>query len=364
MAPDPAGVVHFVVPHNIDARAHPSGGNRYDRRLCDELAAAGWTVREHVAPGSWPRAATTDLRTLAAQIASIPDCSTVLVDGLIASNTPEVFVPAAGRLRLVVLLHTPLIDLPPHADVTDAHRRELAVLAAARGVVTTSRWACERLLDRYPLPAHTLTVAEPGADACEAASQSADGGRFLCVAAVAPHKGQHVLIDALARVADLDWSCRFVGVLHPHYAEQVRHRAFAAGIGARVDFLGPLDHENVDENYRRADLLLHASTYETYGMVVTEAVAHGLPVVTSHVGGVAEALGVAPSGRRPGLLVPAGDSGAFATAITAWLESDELRSQLRAAAADRRNTLTSWSTTAGKVAYALVAAAERLEVPA
>lgn len=364
MTPGPARVVHFVVPQNIDAPTNPSGGNRYDRRLCDELAAAGWTVREHPAPGSWPWADAADVRNLAQQVAAIPACSTVLVDGLIACNRPDVFVPAAERLHVVVLVHTSLVDMPSQADITDAHRRELAVLAAARGVVTTSRWACERLLDRYPLAAHTLTVAEPGVDAAELASQSPEGGRLLCVAAVAPHKGQHVLIDALSEVVDLNWSCRFVGVLERHYGDHLRERAAAVRIGDRLEFCGPLDSENVDAEYRGADLLLHASRYETYGMVITEAIAHGLPVIATHVGGVREAMGVAPSGRRPGLLVPAGDAVAFAAAIRGWLANDELRSQLRAAAADRRNILAPWSTTAGKVAHALVAAADRQEVPA
>jgi glycosyltransferase involved in cell wall biosynthesis len=109
---------------------------------------------------------------------------------------------------------------------------------------------------------------------------------------------------------------------------------------------------------------LHASQFETYGMVVTEALAHGVPVVATCVGGVREAMGLASDGRRPGWLVPPGDPAAFAGAIRGWLEHSEQRAELRAAALDRRQTLTPWATTAGQVAYALRAASERLEVPA
>ncbi len=364
MASEPKHVLHFVVPGNIDDADRPSGGNRYDRRLSDELAAAGWVVCEHAAPGSWPWADVEDVQNLVRIVESIPDCSIVLVDGLIASNAPEVFVPAADRVRVVVLLHTSLVDMSLQHDVVDAHRREREVLSAARGVVTTSRWACDRLLDRYPLPAYSVTVAEPGADRGEVAAQSAAGGRFVCVAAVAPHKAQHVIVDALSAVADLEWSCRFIGVLDPHYADQLRDRADSLGIGPRFEFCGALDREDLDEEYQTADLLLHASRHETYGMVLTEAIAHGLPVITTRVGGVHEAVGLARSGRRPGLLVPAGDVAAFAAAIRTWLTNDDVRTQLRAAAADRRNGLMPWSTTAGKVAHALAAAAAGLEVPA
>ena len=358
------GVVHFVVPSTIDDLARPSGGNHYDRRVSGELAAAGWLVHEHKAAGAWPRPDVESLQRLADLLAAIPDGSTVLVDGLIASNTPEAMVPSARRLRVVVVLHTSLVEMSPPSGVAAARRREHAALSAAHGVVTTSRWARERLLGRYPLPARTVTVAEPGVAGAETAAPSPEGGRLVCVAAVAPHKGQDVVLGALAAIADLDWRCRFVGAIDESYADGLHRFAVDAGVDERIEFCGPLDRESLDGVYATSDLLLHASQHETYGMVVTEALARGVPVVATCVGGVREAMGLAPNGRRPGWLVPAGDRAAFASAIRGWLEHPKQRAELRAAALDRRQTLTSWATTAGQVAYALHAASEKFEVPA
>ena len=53
-------------------------------------------------------------------------------------------------------------------------------------------------------------------------------------------------------------------------------------------------------------MLVLPSRKETYGMVVTEALSRGIPVIASDVGGVPEALGAAPGGAQPGLLVPPG----------------------------------------------------------
>ena len=91
-------------------------------------------------------------------------------------------------------------------------------------------------------------------------------------------------------------------------------------------------------------------------MVVTEALARGLPVVASDVGGVAEALGHGGHGAQPGLLVAPGDPDALSEALRAWLGDQELRRRLRQAARERRESLTGWSTTASAVAAALAGA--------
>ena len=145
--------VHVVVPDGIDDPARPSGGNAYDRRICRGLAATGWSVHERPVPGSWPWPDAAARATLTGVIAGIPDGAVVLIDGLIASTVPEVLVPEARRLRLVVLVHMPLGDGLPGDEVADARTQERAVLSAAVAVVTTSTWTRRWLLDRYALAA-------------------------------------------------------------------------------------------------------------------------------------------------------------------------------------------------------------------
>ena len=92
-------------------------------------------------------------------------------------------------------------------------------------------------------------------------------------------------------------------------------------------------------------------------MVVTEALARGLPVVASEVGGVPEALGHGADGTRPGLLVPPDDPAALGDALRSWLEDADLRRRLRRAARERRASLRAWSTTTSEVADVLAGAA-------
>jgi glycosyltransferase involved in cell wall biosynthesis len=351
----PAVGVHVVVPDGIDDPARPSGGNAYDRQICRGLAAIGWSVHEHAVPGSWPRPDAAARATLTGVIAGIGDGAVVLVDGLIASTVPEVLVPQARRLRLVVLVHMPLGAGLPGDEIADTRTTERAVLSAAAAVVTTSTWTRSWLLDRYALRAAQVHVAQPGVDAADLATGTSAGGELLCVAAVTPNKGHDMLLAALATVRDLPWRCVCVGSLNsePGFADRLARQARAGGIGDRVLFTGPRTGADLDAAYAAADVLVLASRVETYGMVVTEALARGLPVVVTAVGGLLEALGHRADGSPPGLLVPPGDSAALAAALRCWLGDADLRQRLRNAAQDRRLTLSSWSATSDRISRIL-----------
>jgi glycosyltransferase involved in cell wall biosynthesis len=347
--------VHVVVPEGIDDPARPSGGNTYDRHLCRGLSSMGWSVHEHGVPGSWPRPGPASFAALAGIVEQIPDDALVLLDGLVASTAPDVLVPHSGRLRLVVLVHMPLGHRPADDSADDARMREGAVLSAVAAVVATSAWTRRRLLELYSLPAERVRVAEPAVEAAELAPGTAAGGALLCVAAVTSDKGHDVLLDALAATIDLSWQCVCVGSLErdPAFVERLRRRSVDSGLGDRVCFPGPRTGADLDRSYAAADLIVLASRAETYGMVVIEALARGLPVIATEVGGLPEALGHGADGVRPGLLVGADDPVAFGAALRAWLGDTERRARLRRAARERRGSLPRWSATTSVVADVL-----------
>lgn len=336
--------VHVVVPAGIDDPARPSGGNTYDRRLCLGLAALGWSVHKRPVPGSWPRPDAAARAWLARAIAAVPAGAVVVLDGLIASAAPEVLVPAAARLRLVVLVHLPL-----------GGDRERSVLSAAAAVVTTSEWTRHWLLDRHALRPCRVHVAEPGVDSAELAVGSAGGGELICVAAVIPGKGHDVLVEALAAISGSSWRCVCVGTLarDPGFVARLARQVRAGGIADRVVFAGPRTGLALETAYAAADALVLASRAETYAMVVTEALARGLPVVATDVGGLPQALGRGADGDRPGLLVPPEDPRALAGALQRWLDDAPLRERLRELARERRGALPGWPATALRVARVL-----------
>jgi glycosyltransferase involved in cell wall biosynthesis len=350
--------LHFIAPEGVDDPARPSGGNTYDRRIVRGLAGLGWAVRGYAVAGAWPRPGVKGLAALSRAVRGIPDGAVVLLDGLVASAAPEVLVPHARRLRQVVLVHMPLGHSPADGEAGMARARERAVLAAAAAIVTTSEWTRCRLGELYGLPADRVHVARPGVDLAELAPGTPAGDELLCVAAVTRGKGHDVLLDGLSTAMDLTWRCACVGSLDrdPAFADELLSRVSGNGLAGRVRFAGPRTGPELDRAYAAADLLVLASHAETYGMVVTEALARGLPVLAADVGGVGEALGHAEDGARPGLLVPPGDPAALGAAVRSWLGDAELRARLRRAARARRAGLQGWPATASVVAGALAEA--------
>ncbi|MFF5985250.1 glycosyltransferase family 4 protein [Streptomyces olindensis] len=349
--------VHFVLPGGVDDPATPSGGNAYDRRVCLDLPGFGWQVTKHPVAGDWPRPSPAARTELARALAGLPDGAAVLLDGLVACGVPEIVVPEAERLRMAVLVHLPLGDetgLEP-AVAAELDAKERAVLRAVPAVIATSDWAVRRLVSHHGLPPERVHVAAPGADIAPLAPGTDGVSRLLCVAAVTPRKGQHRLVEALAAVTDLPWSCVCVGGLtqDPEYVAHLRSLIREHGLEDRLELAGPRSGAALDATYATADLMVLTSYAETYGMAVTEALARGIPVLATDVGGVPEAVGRAPDGGVPGILVPPENPAAIAAELRGWFGEADVRRRLKAAARGRRAALDGWATTAQSLAAVL-----------
>ncbi|MFD5558188.1 glycosyltransferase family 4 protein [Streptomyces sp. NPDC127068] len=338
------------MPGGVDDPDTPSGGNTYDRRVSLDLSGFGWDVRALAVPGTWPRPDALSVAQLAHLLAGLPDGSVVLLDGLVACAVPEVLVPEAERLRLAVLVHLPLADetgLDP-ATATELDALERTTLRAVSAVIATSDWAAQRLVNHHGLARRRVHVAAPGTDIAPLATGTDGISQLVCVASVTPRKGQHRLVRALASVADLPWTCVCVGSLDrdPAYVTKLRALIAHHGLTDRIGLAGPQTGAALHASYASADLMVLASRTETYGMAVTEALARGVPVLVNDVGGLPEAVGRAPDGALPGVLLPPRDPAALSTAIRRWFDEHDERQRLKAAARQRRTSLDGWATTA------------------
>lgn len=327
-----------------------TGGYIYDARIAAGLRTLGWDVHARALSGEAPMP---DL--LAACLARIEDGGLTMIDGLCLAGAADILAAERDRLHLVGLMHHPAAL--ETGIVPEAARRLLAAETAAlshlaRIVVTSPHTA--RILQRdLAVAARQIAVVEPGTDPARLAAGSADGGcRLLAVGAAVPRKGYEILLPAVAALSALNWELSVIGALDrdADYSARVREIATQCGIADRVEWVGEREAPELAAAYDRADLFVSASWYEGYGMAVAEAVARGLPVVSTAAGAVAETL---PDGA--GLLVPPGDVDALADALRRLLTDSGLRARLAAGARAARSRLPTWDQQARRFADVLEA---------
>jgi glycosyltransferase involved in cell wall biosynthesis len=337
--------VHFLVPDGIDDDERVSGGNVYDRRIGQSLQTRGLDVRRVlVADGHG--------QDVAHAMSALPRDALVLIDGLIAVAASEVLDAHSTRLRIVVLAHMVASALPGIQDDARTAERERQALSAVRRVITTSEWTRSELIARALAEPDRIKVARPGTDTAPAATGSESGGHLLCVGAVAAHKGQDVLVQALAGMTDLpDWRCSIVGSINadPDFAIRIAAAIRSASLTERVALMGVLTGQRLADAYRAADLVVAPSLAESYGMVVAEALAHGIPVVAARVGGIPEAI----ADSKAAILTPSNDPGALRAVLRQWLEDPGWRAALKAEALRSRTVTRTWDESAGIVAAVL-----------
>jgi len=328
----------FVVPGSIETR---TGGYIYDRRMIEGLRGLGWMVDVRELDATFPFPTRESLDHAAGVLAGICNGAVVVIDGLALGAMPDLIEREASRLRIVALVHLPLaahvgIDSDTAARLEVAERRALG--AAALIVVTGT--ATLPMLTTYRLPPDHVVVVEPGTDRAPLATGS--GGtplQLLSVATISPGKGHEILVQALAEAPHRNWrlTCAGNATRYPATVDRLRSVVRSLDLQDLVVIAGELDATTLAGYYMQTDLFVLATLQETYGMAVAEALAHGLPVVSTATGAIPDLVGDAA-----GLLVPPGNTAALTEALSRALGDRELRARCAEGARSARDRLPSW----------------------
>lgn len=338
----------LIVAGDPDQR---TGGYIYDAHIVAALRKRGLAINVVGLAGRFPDADDEAAQALASALSVLQDRSRVIIDGLAMGALPDVVADHAERLDITALLHHPLGDEQGLSELDQQrfHRCELLGLAHVNRVIVTSRFTERRvtaLAEQYALPfGAPISVVEPGVERAPVspAAQPNEPIRLLCVATLTPRKGQDILVQALADVERGHWRCDcFGGARDAAFTERVQTLIDNHQLGDWITLHGECDAATLEAAYQNAHALVLPSWYEGYGMVVTETLAHGLPVITTTGGALRDTL---PKGA--GISVAPGDVEALSRALAAFCQDEALRTELRAGAAAARDRLGDWQT-AGK----------------
>ena len=271
-----------------------------------------------------------------------------IVDGLAGGVLPREIGREAGRLRFIALVHHPLAHETgiSRADARRLRSSERQALGHVRHVVVTSPRTAALLTREYGVDATRISCIEPGTD--RAPASRGGGHSLLSVATLTPRKGHVTLVRALARLRHLDWNLTCLGSLarDAKTVAKIRAEIRKADLTSRISLAGETSSRHtLRRYYAGADIFVLPTEYEGYGMAVAEAIASGLPVISTPTGAIPQLVGT-----DAGILVPPGNVGALAAALERMLTDDRALGNFRAGARRRGRSLQTWAQAARKMA--------------
>jgi glycosyltransferase involved in cell wall biosynthesis len=338
--------IAFVIPGDL---ASLTGGYGYDREVMAQLIERGVTVRHIALPASFPFPTDEDVSQTAHLLSDIPPHIPLLIDGLAYGGFSPSLLDTLKQRCVVALVHHPLCAETGH-DARTAQllkTSEKRALDAARHIIVTSEATRNGLICDFEIAPSRITVAEPGVKRFAFTTIRTPAQQLLAVGTVIERKGYDVLIEVLHEMRELSWALHIVGAVDrcPHTFVSLQKRVDALDLTSRIVFKGALSPEQVERAYHEADVFILTSQLEGYGMVLTEALAHGLPVISTRTGAATD-----PRYGEALNLVDSGDVTGLRDAICLFLRDDEVR--IKAAKHARRIAahLPTWADTAKIIA--------------
>jgi glycosyltransferase involved in cell wall biosynthesis len=344
------GELVFAISADYEKR---TGGWTYDQRLMSELRQRGWLVRDLILPAGFPEPSEEALFLSAAALDALADGTLVVMDQLCLGVMPELARRHSARLRLVMIVHHPLFM--DHEEIQKKRssfaRLEGEVFRHVALAIVTSHTTERYLRENFNLSREHMVVAVPGVDLKPIAHGSGDHKlSLLSVGAMVPRKNQRALIAALSALIDENWQLNLVGNITraPSYVESVRAQIANSGLAGRVQLSGELSDVALESAWGRADVYVASSRHEGFGMAFAEALAHGLPIVTTDAGAVGDWIS-----RDAAIVVPTGDDESLRAGLARIIREPDIRGALRRGALKKRGLLPRWRQTADRVEAAL-----------
>ena len=330
-----------------------TGGIIYDFRVGEFFRKQGWEIEYfHFQSLAYPIYITRFLVNISLILRTrknVPDLVLVDEGGHQQTWLFNRWVQKQGCIVTVIVHHLSCRETKTRFWTWITKWAEKRVLKDANLIVANSYHTISEIEELGVKPRRPVILAKPGCKYRLSGRRKfpENAKNILLVGNVEPRKGIIEAIEALF-LTDID-SIRLniVGKTDydPDYSKRVLSKIDESGLGSRIIFHGSISGENLEKLYSTADLFLLPSYWEGYGMVLAEAMAHRLPIISTKAGAIPEII----QDGLNGILVTPGNVSELSEAIENVCRSRDLRQKLSDAAGNTAKDFPSWKDTAERI---------------
>lgn len=251
------------------------------------------------------------------------------------------------RRDIRFIINTQQIPKPLSREIIYKTKRNLMLffyLHSADVIIVNSNYLKNYLTKLFMISSRKINIVHPAGNVIprtvEANSTRESGYlRILSVGNIRYIKGQKVLIEAFNKLKNNKFKAHLVGGTKDRlYRDELYRLISQYGMKDHVRLCGFLDKSALYDLYSKADIFVLPSLYEAYGMVLHEAMAFGLPIIASDVGGVSELI----SDGKEGFLVHPGDPEALSERLHKLLTNPKIRKEMSEKGKTRYSKLPNW----------------------
>lgn len=210
----------------------------------------------------------------------------VLIDSLLLVQESNFVFQNKEKFNLIGLIH-----LPQYFDPEKASNRKLIFeieksLFDAIPLIVTSDYIKEEICKTFGISPKQVMVIDPAAGFSKKKENHPQLPlKLISVGNVVERKGYEMMLLGLATINDLDWQLNIFGSKDDEiYFEGLQSKIFHFKMENKIHFFDPVSHDEIHQKMLEHDLLLNTSSFETYNMIIAEALSVNLPFISTKVG--------------------------------------------------------------------------------
>lgn len=277
--------LHFFITGDINT---PSGEFIYNKKIVDGMRNRKYKVFVHNLPADFPFPNANSISQFETVVKSIPSDDLLFIPGAVIASSPSIFEEYLKSHKIIAFVHVPA---SLSNDLT-IYQKEIALasektaLAKIKICITSNEYAKDALEERG-VPSSAICLAKAGTDPYPVKTNYRNLPLdLLSISNYTRKNGLINLIKALSALKNKNWKLICYGVkdYDPNYFDEINQLIKKYGLAERIALNDTIEHDNISEVYLASDLVVLPSDNESFGMTISEALMHGIPVFSSATG--------------------------------------------------------------------------------